>query len=86
MNDIFYVIEICDLANYADDNTLDHIASTIETVLNALQNDTANAIKWFEENYMHANPTKFQFMFMKKYTSKEISPEFLNVNDIKIQC
>ncbi len=23
-------------------------------------------------------------MFMKKYTSKEISPEFLNVNDIKI--
>ncbi len=23
-------------------------------------------------------------MFMKKYTSKEISPEFLNVKDIKI--
>ncbi len=33
MNDIFYFIEICDLANYADDNILDHIASTIETVL-----------------------------------------------------
>ncbi len=87
MNDIFYFIEICDLANYAYDNTLDHIASTtctIETVLSALQQDTANAIKWFEENYMQANPTKFQFIFMKKYTSKEISPEFLNVNDIKI--
>ncbi len=26
----------------------------------------------------------FQFMFMKKYTSKEILPEFLNVNDMKI--
>ncbi len=50
MNDIFYFIEICDLANYADDNTLDHIASTIETVLSALQKDTANANKWFEEN------------------------------------
>ncbi len=70
MNDIFYFIEICDLANYANDNTLDHIASTIETVLSALQQDTANAIKWFEENYMQANPTKFQFIFMKKYTSK----------------
>ncbi len=33
---------------------------------------------------MQANPTKFQFMFMKKCTSKEISSEFLNVNDIKI--
>ncbi len=37
MNDIFYFIEICDLANFADDNTLDHIASTIETVLSAIQ-------------------------------------------------
>ncbi len=27
MNDIFYFIEICDLTNYADDNTLHHIAS-----------------------------------------------------------
>ncbi len=69
MNDIFYFIEICDLANYADDNTLDHITSTIETVLRALQKDTANAINWFEENYLQANPTKFKFMFMKKYTS-----------------
>ncbi len=71
MNDIFYFIEICDLANFADDNTLDHIASTIETVLSALQNETTNAIKWFEENDTQANPTKFLFMFMKKYTSKE---------------
>ncbi len=76
MNDIFYFIEICDLAKYADDNTLDHIASTIETVLSALQKDTTNAIKWFEENYMQANPIKFQFIFMKKYTSQEILLEF----------
>ncbi len=41
-------------------------------------------MKWVEENYMQANPTKFQFMFMKKYTNKEISHEFLNVNDITI--
>ncbi len=86
MNDIFYFIEKCDLAHYADDNTLDHIAITIETVLSALQKNTANAIKWFEENYMQANPIKFQFMLMRKYTSKEILPEFLNVNDIKNTC
>ncbi len=46
MNDIFYFIEICDLANYADDNTLDHIASTIETVLSALHKETANALSF----------------------------------------
>ncbi len=45
MNDIFYFIEICDLANYTDDITLDLIESTIETVLSALQKDTTNAIK-----------------------------------------
>ncbi len=33
---------------------------------------------------MHTNPTKFQFMFMKNYTSKEILTEFFSVNDIKI--
>ncbi len=36
MNDIYYFIDICDLANYADDNTLSIIASTIELVLAAL--------------------------------------------------
>ncbi len=69
MKDIFYFTEICELANYADDNTLDNIASTNETVLSALQKYTTNAIGWFEENYMQANPNKFQFMVMKKYTS-----------------
>ncbi len=69
-------IKICDLANYADDNTLDNISSIIETVLSALQKDTRNVIKWVEESYMQANPIKFQFMFMKKYRSKEILPEF----------
>ncbi len=33
---------------------------------------------------IQANPTKFLVMFMKRYTSKEISPEFLNVCDIKL--
>ncbi len=37
MNDIFYFIETCDLTNYADDNSLHHIASIIEAVLSALR-------------------------------------------------
>ncbi len=58
MDDIFYFIETCDLTNYADDNTLHHIASTIETVLSALRTDTKTAIDLFINNYMQANPSK----------------------------
>ncbi len=43
MNDIFYFIDLCDLANYADDNKLSIIASTIEVVLAGLKQDTENA-------------------------------------------
>ncbi len=52
MNDIFYFIDLCDLENYADDNTLSIIASTIEVVLAALKQCTGNAIKWFLINFM----------------------------------
>jgi exonuclease III len=86
MNDIFYFIETCDLSNYADDNTLDIIGSTVETVLSALRKDTDNAIKWFVSNYMQVNPSKFQFMFLKPLSSKEVTPEFIEVNGTHITC
>ncbi len=70
MNDIFHFIETCDLTNYADDNTLHHIASTIEAVLSALRTDTKTAIDWFINNFMQANRSKFQFMFLKHFRCK----------------
>jgi hypothetical protein len=76
MNDIFYFMEICELVNYADDNTLSIIQNTIELVLSALKKDAENAMSWFTTNFMQANADKFQFMFMKKYTCKETVPEF----------
>ncbi len=63
MNDLFYFIETSNLTNYADDNTLDMISSTIEIVLSALRTDTEHAINWFIECFMHVNPPKFQFIF-----------------------
>jgi hypothetical protein len=86
MNDIFFFIELCDLTNYADDNTIDIIATSVETVLSALRQDTENAIKWFVDNFMQVNPSKFQFMFLKPITSKEVSPEFVEVNGTNISC
>ncbi len=40
MNDLSYFIETCSLTTYANDNTLDMISCTIETVLSALRTDT----------------------------------------------
>ncbi len=63
MNDIFCFIELCDLVNYADDNTLSIIASTIEVVLATLKQDIENAIKWFIIHFMQINPSKSNICF-----------------------
>ncbi len=68
MNDIFHFMEICDLLNYAHDNTPSVIRNTVNLVISALKKCAENAMLWFTENFMQANPTKFQFMIMQRYT------------------
>ncbi len=86
MNDIFYFIDLCDLSNYADDNTLSIIASTIEVVLAALKQDTENAIKWFIISFMQVTPSKFQCRFLKPLTTKEEMPKFREINGTNSPC
>ncbi len=59
-NDIFYFIEKCDLINYADDDTLSKVSSSIDALMEALKHDSKIAIEWFHQNMMEANPSKFQ--------------------------
>ncbi len=86
MNDIFYFIDWCDLVNYADENTLSIIASTIEVVLAAVKQGTGNAIKWFKINFMQVNPFKLQCMFLNPLTNKEEMPKFIEINGTNIPC
>ena len=60
INDIFYFVHACDLYGYADDNTLSKAAKDAASLKRALERDTANMLSWFTENYMSANPDKFQ--------------------------
>ena len=60
INDIFYFVHECDLYGYADDNTLSKAAKDAASLKRALERDTANMLSWFTENYMSANPDKFQ--------------------------
>ena len=86
MNDIFYLIESCELVNYADDNTLSAVSNSIEMVISALRNDSEKAIKWFVDNFMKVNPSKFQFMFIKPIICRYETPQFIEINDTKVQC
>ncbi len=84
-NDIFYFIEKCDFINYADDDTLSKVSSSIDALMEALKHDSKIAIEWFHHNFMEANPSKFQFMLMKSFTSKEMLPNFIDINDTRIE-
>ncbi len=49
--------------------------------MEALKHDCHIAIGWFHQKVMESNPSKFQFMLMKSFTSKERSPNFIDTND-----
>ena len=64
MNDLFLFIQNCKLYNYADDNWMISSSPDINAILTNLKHDCKNAIKWFGDNSMKANPDKFQFMVL----------------------
>jgi len=66
MNDFLCLNFKSSIYNYADDNTLALIGPTFELVKHKLEFDTKQAVKWFNDNKMKANPDKFQVMFMGK--------------------
>ena len=61
------------MLNYADDNTLSYHNNDIEIVKSVLQNETSSAIKWFKDNNMEANSSKFQAMVMSRNVNCQIS-------------
>ena len=61
MNDFLMDLKkVCDVYNYADDNTLSYCHEDILLVKEKLELASEQAITWFKSNYMKANPDKFQ--------------------------
>ena len=61
INDIYYFLEnMCVLYNYADDNNIGYSHSDPEALVHRLEDCGKVAIKWFKNNDMEANPSKFQ--------------------------
>ena len=85
VNDLFSVVESANLFNYADDNTLSVSNSSVEKVIELLTKDTKNTMKWFADNYMQANPEKFQIMFLKPQRSITELPKQMTIDDVTIK-
>ena len=62
LNDIFFVIDETEIANYADDNTPYSIDSNVDVVLLKLSNDMSILMKWFNENYFVMNADKCRLL------------------------
>ena len=84
LNDIFYIIEKCSLYNYADDNTLAYIHKKLEVLQQILVTESLSLIQWFENNFMKANPDKFQAICVGKRTFDAIKS--FQLGDTKITC
>ena len=82
INDFIYVIEDSEVCNFADDNTIYTFDDNIETILRLLKGDINNALQWFKNNQMAANPDKFQVIFMGLEKGQKLS---LEINGISIR-
>ena len=62
ISDLFFVIEDCDIANYADDSTPYLSEKNAEKVLKSLENVSSNLFQWFPENELKGNTSKFHLL------------------------
>lgn len=67
INDLFYTDIESKICNYADDNHLVNENYSIDILKDTLQQDCWLALSWFGDNYMDANPDKFQCIFLDRF-------------------
>ena len=58
INDFFYITEMTNVCNCADDATFHACDSDLESLIQRLEHDSMLATEWFESNYMRLNDDK----------------------------
>ena len=66
MNDLVYAVKQSTLFAYADDKQIFFAGSTAEKVEEVINADLANVDKWYEQNGMKRNASKYQAIVMGK--------------------
>ena len=81
INDLLPIINVTNICNFADDNTLYACGTSMETIISNLSSDLSIVLVWFKENMLVANPKKFQMMLL----GNNIEPVEINVENFVIK-
>ena len=65
-NDLFYLIEIDNVQNFAFDHTLTAITNNIQNLIHLLESESSMGVKWFKNKKMIVNPGKFLASILDK--------------------
>ena len=77
MNDLVYVVRQSTVSAYADDTQIFFADTTAEKVEEVINADLANVDKWYEQNGMKRNASKYQAIVMGK---SQVKPQFYGEN------
>ena len=58
LNDLFFVLKVTVVCNFADDTSPHACDISLDELLVRLENDSTLAVLWFESNYMKLNTDK----------------------------
>ena len=78
INDLILFIKQANLHNYADGNTITYSSKSLSNLKITLENESAEAINWSEQNNMLLNPNKIQVLFLPR--KKELNTSDINLN------
>ena len=77
LNDLFYILDVTKVCNYADDTTLHVCDDSLKQLISRLEHDCYLAINWFENNYMKLNTDKCHLMI----SGHKYENTFANIGD-----
>ena len=66
MNDTFYFVKNANLFNYADDNAVPVNGNELSILSRLLQSEAEVTVRWFSDNAMEVNSSKFQGILFKE--------------------
>lgn len=72
-NDLIMTAEkICEIYNYADDNSICCFDENCNNVIRKLEQVSNIMINWFDQNFLQANPEKFQAIIFSKDKQEKV--------------
>ena len=80
INDLFMYIKNPDLHNFAEDNTISCVSSSVNELISELEKEGNIATRWFRDNSMIVNSKKFQAITIDRKTQKH-NPQKLTIDE-----